>query len=726
MLPGRLPGGLSRAGATLPCCRTMEKNKKILNRELSWLAFNYRVLQEAKDATVPLLERIQFMAIFSANLDEYFKVRVATLKRLIHLKKKARRQLAEDPGEELDHVLAEVDRQQEELGETFRNRILPALRHEKIFLLDEKTIRPEHAAFVQEYFAGNIQPLLAPVLLTEDVQYYFLKDQSLYLLIELSEPQQPQVAPGVVVAILEVPTKKHGGRFVKLPTLSDERFVLFIDDVIRFNLKRLFPEYGSARAYALKISRDAELDIEEVSDNVMAKIQRSLKKRETGYPSRLLYDAEMPPALLEKIQHLTGVTHEELVVGSRYHNFRDFFGFPDFDLPHLKYSPQPPLPHPQLRFHKSLLDAVYHQDFLLHYPYQSFDYVLRFLEEAANDPAVSAISITLYRVADKSKVAKTLLKAAKKGKMVTVVVELKARFDEESNIYWARKLEKAGANVILGLPHYKVHCKLCLITRQESKGPVRYAYLSTGNFNEKTSAIYGDHGLFTCDVRLTREVERVFQFFLDRNPDKRFQHLLVAPFTMREKFVALINKEIRNARKGLPAYLILKMNALQDEAMILKLYEASQAGVRVELIVRGVCCLNPGVKGLSENITVRSIIDRYLEHARVYIFGNNGNEKIYVASADWMTRNLSHRIEVGFPIFDKTLQQQVRHILTLQQQDNKKARTIKNEYLRNGLKTETRSQFATYTFLQSQLQELTTVPDPSETEAEPQAQDIKD
>ncbi|QMU29914.1 polyphosphate kinase 1 [Adhaeribacter radiodurans] len=682
----------------------MEKNKKILNRELSWLAFNYRVLQEAKDATVPLLERIQFMAIFSSNLDEYFKVHVATLKRLIQLKKSTRQKLAQDPNEELDHVLAEVARQQEELGETFRNRILPALRAEKIYLLDEKTIRPEQEAFIRDYFTHKVQPLLQPVLLTPEQNFFFLKDQVLYLLIELTKANQPPAT-----AILEVPTKKHGGRFVKLPTQNNEHYVLFLDDVIRFDLPQLFPEYDTATAYAVKISRDAELDIEEeVSENLLSKIIRSLKKRETGYPSRLLYDSETPTSLLNIICRLIGITNEELVIGSRYHNFRDFFGFPDFNLSHLKYPPQPTLPHPKLHGRKNLLAAIYHQDFLLHYPYQSFDYVLQFLNEAAADPAVTAVSATLYRVADKSEVAKALVKAAKNGKRVTVVVEVKARFDEESNINWARKLEKAGATVIVGLPGYKVHCKLCLVTRQEKNSLVNYAYLSTGNFNEKTSRIYADHGLFTSDVRLTKEVESVFQFLLDRNPNKQFRYLLVAPFNMRQKFVQLINKEIKNARKGLPAYLILKMNSLQDEAMILKLYEASAAGVRIDLIVRGICCLNPGIKGLSENIHVRSIVDRYLEHSRIYIFGNSGNEKMYIASADWMTRNLSRRVEVGFPLFDGALRQEVRHLIELQLQDNTKARTIQNTYLRTKNATETRSQFDTYSYLQTLYQEAET------------------
>jgi polyphosphate kinase len=678
----------------------MEKDTKFLNRELSWLAFNYRVLQEAKDQTVPLLERIKFMAIFSSNLDEYFKVRVATLRRLIKLKKKTREKLKEDPAQELDHILEEVDRQQHELGEIFRNQILPELRQEKIHLVTEKELSADQQAFVAGYFQEHLQPLLTPVDLSDGLSHVFLKDQVVYMGVQLLKPRAPHL-PQEAYALLELPVKKHGSRFVKLPNQGEDRYVMFLDDVIRFALTDLFPDYASAHAYAVKISRDAELDIEEeVSGNLMAKIERSLKKRETGYPARLLYDPATPSGLLHIIQEKTGITSDELLPGSKYHNFRDFFGFPDFDLPALKYEPQPPLPHPQLRFHKSILEAVHHQDFLLHYPYQSYEYVVRFFEEAAADPAVGTISATLYRVASKSRIAKALVKAAKKGKLVTVVVELQARFDEESNIYWARKLEQAGATVIYGIPEHKVHTKLALVTRKEGRRTTTYAYLSTGNFNEVTSLIYADHALFTSDTRITKDVEKVFQFFADRLPNKRFRHLLVAPFNMRDRFVEFINEEIRNARKGLPAYIILKMNALQDEKMILKLYEASKAGVRVELLVRGICCLVPGVRGLSENITVRGIVDRYLEHARVYIFCNNNQEKLYVASADWMTRNLSRRIEAAFPLLDERLRQEVRDIIDLQRQDNVKARNSRNVYIRRSHEPEVRSQYATYHFLQ--------------------------
>ncbi|WP_034256591.1 polyphosphate kinase 1 [Adhaeribacter aquaticus] len=676
----------------------MEKDKKFLNRELSWLAFNYRVLQEAKDASVPLLERIKFMAIFSSNLDEYFKVRVATLKRLIKLKKKTREKLTEDPAQELEQVLEEVARQQDELGVIFRTQILEDLKKQQIFLVTEKELQPEQEEFLKGYYEEHIKDILAPVLLN-GLSYFFLKDQVEYLIIRLVQPRHSHLAQEAF-ALLEVPVKKHGGRFVKLPTQGENRYFMFLDDVIRYFLPQVFPDYISAQAYAIKISRDAELDIEEeVSGNLMAKIQKSLKKRETGYPARLLFDADTPHSLLKIIQDKTGITSDELIPGSKYHNFRDFFGFPNFNLPDLKYEPQPTLPHPQLRFHKSLLEAIHHQDFLLHYPYQSFEYVIRFFSEAAVDPAVKSISATLYRVAEKSQVAKALVKAAKNGKIVTVVVELKARFDEESNIYWARKLEKAGATVIYGIPDLKVHSKIGLVTRQEGQKMVSYAYLSTGNFNEVTSYIYADHAIFTADTRITKDVEKVFQFFTDRLPNKRFKNLLVAPFNMREKFTQLINEEIRNAKKGLPAYMILKMNALQDERMIMKLYEASKAGVQVELIVRGICSLIPGIPGLSDNITVRSVIDRYLEHARVYIFCNNNQERLYVASADWMTRNLSRRIEVGFPLLDPKLQQEVRDMVEFERKDNVKARNSRNIYLRRSQEPEVRSQYAKYDYL---------------------------
>ncbi len=678
----------------------------LIDRELSWLAFNYRVLQEAKDPRVPLLERIKFMAIFSSNLDEYFKVRVATLKRLIKLKEKTRKKLHDDPSETFGQVMQEVRRQQEEFGQVFREGILKDLREHNIHLLTEHDLNPEQQEWVHAYYEETLEPLLMPIILDETETQLFLKDQTVYLGVKMWEPKEGQGCKPERFAMLEMPAKKHGSRFVKLPTVGQQRYVMFIDDIVRFCMPHMFPMYQRFDAHAVKVSRDAELDIEEeISGNLMAKIRKSLKKRETGYPARLLFDPESPKDLLEMMMAHTGITEDELVEGSKYHNFRDFFQFPDFNLPSLKYKPQPTLVHPQLEKEPSLLAAMKQQDYLVHYPYQSFDYVLRLFNEAADDPKVTAMSATLYRVADKSAIAKALAKAAKNGKLVTVVVELKARFDEESNIFWAGKLQKAGANVIFGAPDLKVHSKLGLITRNEKGKLVNYAYLSTGNYNEDTSAIYADHALFTSDIRLTRDIEQVFNFFVDHQTDKEFKHLLMAPLNMRQQFVKKIDREIANAKKGLPASMILKMNALQDERMIEKLYAASQAGVKIELLVRGICCLVPGVKGLSENIQVRSIVDRYLEHARVYIFHNNGDEQYYVASADWMTRNLNRRVEVAFPLLQPHLQQEVRTIIDLQLADDVKARDIDNNYAKGAQAKQVRSQYDTYEYLKSLIPE---------------------
>jgi len=654
---------------------------------------------------VPLLERLKFLAIFSSNLDEFFKVRVATLRRLVKLKKKTRAQLAESPKRQLKAVLAEVTRQQEAFGETFREQLVPALTDAHIHLLNEEELSDKQRAWVMTYFEKSVRDLLSPVGLNETLHHLFLKDQAVYLTFYLSQPDKAhRKADTERVLVMELPTKRHGGRFVRLPDVGDERYVMFLDDVIRVGAASLFPGFGQVEVHAVKLSRDAELDIEEeVSGDLMAKIRSSLAKRATGYPARLLFDPEMPKEALRALKQKTGIGDEELVAGSRYHNFRDLFGFPDFGEAALSNPPWPALPHPTLPRTGSLLAAVAGRDHLLSPPYQSFDYVTRLLNEAARDPRVSAVSITLYRVASKSAVAKALLKAVKHGKQVTVVVELKARFDEESNIYWAEKLQKAGAHVIFTPPEQKVHSKLLLITRREADETTRqYAYLSTGNFNETTSEIYTDHGLFTADERLTREVAAVFAYLHDQTlPPPPFEHLLVAPFTLRTRLNELIDYEIKQAKKGHEAYIILKINALQDEGMIAKLYEASGAGVRVELIIRGIGCLVPGQPDCSENITQRGLVDRYLEHARVYVFGHGGEEKVYVSSADWMTRNLDRRVEAAFPLFDETLRAEVRALLDLQRADNVKARDFDNNFIEPepANTPRVRAQEATYQYL---------------------------
>ncbi|WP_082893586.1 polyphosphate kinase 1 [Rufibacter ruber] len=672
----------------------------LISRELSWLSFNYRVLQEAKDPRVPLLERLKFMAIFSSNLDEYFKVRVATMRRLVKLKKKTREKLREDPAQELDKILAEVSRQQKEFGQVFRNELIPELKKEHIHLINEQECHDRQRETALSYFQRTVKPLLVPIIFSSNPSPLFLKDQTVYLMIRLV-PQQGQPEQ---YAILELPTQKHGGRFVELPAEQGEQYVMMLDDVIRIGLPDLFPGFAHVEAFALKLSRDAELDIEEeVSGNLMAKIKKSLKKREKGHPSRLLYDPETPESMLQALLERIGLTQDELVTGSRYHNFRDFFGFPAFEREDLYYQPQPPLPHPGLENAPSLLDALQTQEFLVHYPYQKFDYALRFFDEAASDPKVTSISATLYRVADKSKVAKALIKAAEHGKLVTVIVELKARFDEESNIFWGNKLEKAGANVIYGVPDLKVHSKIGLVSRQEDGHAKLYAYLSTGNFNEKTAKLYTDHALFTSDERLTQEVAQVFNFLVDGLQDYTYEHLLVAPLTLRTRFEELIQREMQLAQEGKPAYMLVKINALQDTRMIQQLYAASQAGVKIELLVRGICSLLPGISGVSDNITVRSIVDRYLEHGRIYVFGNGGEEIVYIASADWMNRNLSRRVEVGFPLYNPALRQEIRHLLDLQRKDNQKARNADNTYwISEDPTTTVRAQYAIYDFLRQQ------------------------
>ena len=676
---------------------------KTLSRDLSWLRFNARVLQEAQSPAVPLLERLKFMAIFSSNLDEFFKVRVATLRRLAKLKKKTRAKLSERPKRVLREVLAEVARQQEEFGATFREQLLPELHANHIHLISEAQLTDKQREWTARYFRDNVRDLLSPVALDETLHHLFLKDQAVYLTFFLSQPRDRKAKlEAERVLVMELPTKRHGGRFVRLPDEGEERYVLFLDDVIRVGAAELFPAYERVEVNAIKLSRDAELDIEEeVSGDLMEKIRSSLAKRATGFPARLLYDPQMPAEALRAIKQKTGITDEELVEGSRYHNFRDFFGFPDFGEASFQYPEWPALPHPTLPRTGSLFDAIAQRDHLLHPPYQSFDYVTRLLREAADDPCVSAISITLYRVASKSAVVKALLKAAKHGKQVTAVVELKARFDEESNLFWADKLKRAGAHVVFTPPELKCHSKLLLIARREADETTRrYGYFSTGNFNESTAGLYTDHGLFTADERLTRESAAVFGYLLDQSTAPELKQLLVAPFGLRSGLNALVDYEIKQAKKGKDASIVLKVNAVEDEGMIAKLYEASKAGVRIELIVRGIGRLLPGLPDCSANIQQRGIVDRYLEHSRVYVFAHGGEEKVYVSSADWMTRNLDRRVEVAFPILDDGLRAEVRHLLDLQSRDNVKARDFDNKFIAAAdCEKPLRAQEATYAWL---------------------------
>lgn len=675
---------------------------KFISREISWLSFNARVLQEAADPQVPLIERIKFLGIFSSNLDEFFRVRVATLKRLTSLGKKAKKLIGHDPKEILEEIQEIVLKQQEKSDLIYLN-ILKELEKHKIFIVNENQLNEEQGEFVKSYFRQEVRPTLIPIMISHLPKFPDLKDQSIYLAICLLKRNHLRKAK---YALIEVPTDVLP-RFLILPESDGHKYIILLDDVIRYNLKDIFSIFHFDRfeAYTIKLTRDAELDIEDdVSESFIRKISKSLKLRKGGRPVRFIYDSQIPKELLEfLIKHIHLNKDDNLIPGGRYHNFKDFMNFPKIGSRSLQYLPLIPLRHKDLEYQKSLLKTISEKDIILHYPYQSFDYMIDLLREASIDPKVTSIKMTLYRAAKNSKVINALINAIKNGKAVTVIMELQARFDEEANIYWANKLQEEGARVIYGVPGLKVHAKLCLITRREKGKTLHYANIGTGNYNEATAKIYSDHSLFTSDQRITKEVSRVFDFFENNYKVSMFKHLVVSPFCMRERFVELIQNEIKNAQRGKEAYIILKLNNLADQHMIRKIYEASKAGVRIKLIVRSSCSLIPGIQGLSENIEAISILDKFLEHSRILIFYNGGKEKYYISSADWMTSNLDRRVEVACPIYDKAIQQELKTFLDIQWKDNTKARIINekqdNPYRKISSEARIRAQEAIYDFL---------------------------
>ncbi len=671
-------------------------------RDTSWLAFNHRVLQEAKDANVPLYERIKFLAIYSSNLDEFYRVRVSAIRHFKDLKREDRREwLDVRPKKELKHIQAVVHQQQTEFGSIFRSQIIPALRQNHISLLnDYQLFTPDQLEFASVYFREKILPFLHVTYLNEEDEAPFLENQHLHFVVELASKEH--------LGLVNIPTGELP-RFLVLPSEPGQFVVTFLDEILRANLKDIF--LGEAtHAYSIKISRDGELYLdEEYAGDLVDKIKERLNDRNSGSPTRLLYDSAMNIAMTKRLKQLFQLKKNDLFPGGRYHNFNDFFGFPaPEDATGFYDDPMPPLPHPKVVEGIPMLAILDQQELLFHFPYQRYDYIVRTLEEAAVDPDVESIKITLYRVASQSAVVKALILARQQGKAVFVFVEAKARFDEASNLFWGQALEQAGATVLYSKPKIKVHSKIFLIRKKTATGHRDYAYLGTGNFNEKTAKIYADHALLTADPRLTEEVAGVFELLEDKTPTKPFERLLVSPLNTRSGFVARIQREIEHAQAGRPAYMIIKMNSLEDLAMVDQLYAASQAGVKIQLIIRGICCLVADEPGWSENIEVISVIDRYLEHARVYIFGNGGEEEMFLASADWMTRNLDRRVEVVFPIYDPLMQQDLRHIVELQLQDNTKARFI-NDALTNPYKERSsntpkvRSQTDTYLFLKDKL-----------------------
>ncbi len=674
-----------------------------INRDISWLSFNARVLQEAADPQVPIIERIKFLGIYSNNLDEFFRVRVATLKRLTKIGTKAKRMLAgEDPVKLLQRIQQIIIEQQETFEETYAN-ILKELELHGIFLLNENQLSAAHQLYVKEYFKNNVLPTLVPIMISNAPVFPYLRDRAIYLYISLTKKKKDKKPQ---YALIEIPTDVLS-RFLVLP--KDNKYIILLDDVIRFCLDDIFSrfDYDSIEAYVIKLTRDAELDIEQdVTKSLVKKISESIKRRKKGQAVRLVYDESMPKEMLNFLLSKLKFGKEDLPIpGGRYHNFVDFINFPNIGKSELKYKPLVPLEHPSLNPKESIFTLIRQKDILLKFPFQSYHYLIDLLREASIDPRVKTIHVTLYRAAKNSNIVNTLINAAKNGKSVTAVVELQARFDEEANIRWANKMQDEGVKVIYGVQGLKVHSKLFLISRLEDNKLYKYAHIGTGNFNEDTARLYTDMSLLTCDKRVTSEVEKVFQFYINNYKTGTYKHLAVSPFNMRKKFVSLINKEIEFAQKGKPAQIVLKMNSLVDEEMIQKLYEASNAGVEIKLIVRSICSLICGVKGMSENIQAISIVDRLLEHSRIFIFSHDGNEKIFISSADWMLRNLDFRSEVAVPIYDKDVKEELKSMINIMWNDNTKARMLNklqdNQFKSSYGKSRIRAQEDVYKFLRS-------------------------
>ena len=655
----------------------LKKEKRLINREISWLSFNARVLQEAADPNVPLLERLKFLGIFSNNQDEFFRVRVATNRRMLFIRKGDfdKGINKEEIKETLNLIQQEVLILQKKFDAIFFH-LLDELRKKKIFWVNEKKLSIVQQQDIKKYFKEEVLSTLFPLILDERKPFPELRDSAIYLAVKLTLANRNEVK----YAIVEIPSKIKS-RFYLLPESEGNRYIVFMDDVIRINLRTLFSIFDVDHfdAHTFKITRDAEIDLElDISENMYVKMKKAVKQRTKGNLVRFIYDKEMPKDMLDFFVKKTGLGKDSMLPGQRYHNFKDLMKFPKPQgIEDYLYKPIKQVPIPELDAAKTLFEKISQRDYLLNHPFQTFDYVVRFLREAAVDPNVFAIKITLYRVAEHSNIVNALINAVKNGKKVFVMMELKARFDEESNIYWSKKLVEAGANIFYGYQRIKVHTKICLVYRKEGNSIKHYAHVGTGNYNGQTARLYGDHAIFTADKRITSDILKVFnaiENFETYVPN--FTHLLVSPFNTRNLFIEKIEREIQNAKKGKTAWLHFKMNNLVDSAIIEKLYEASQKGVEIKLIIRGICCLIPGVKGMSENIKVISIIDKFLEHTRLYIFANDNNPEYYFGSADLMTRNLDNRIEVITPLYSEYVKSELKDYFEIQWNDNVKARII--------------------------------------------------
>lgn len=681
--------------------------KYLINREISWLHFNERVLQEARDETTPLLERLKFLGIFSNNRDEFFRVRVATLTRMKNAESQDF-QVNFSPAELLSEIFEIVEQQEQLFTQTYKE-IVSQLAGQNIFILREDELTESQAAYVIDYFHRQVRPLLFPMMLDNLDDPAILEDRTLYLAVHMYASENPDKED---FSIVKVPSNTLS-RFFIIPPENGKTCIVLLDDVVRLGLPYVFSLFGFNRfdAYTIKVTRDAEMDIDnDVQKSFLEIMSESVKQREWGTPVRFVFDKSIPAKFLRKIKKQLKISDDDRQRGGgRYHNFRDFMDFPLVGHPELVYPSMPPMLHKDLKPYRSIFEVLRQKDIMLNFPYQSFNYIVDLLREASIDPEVRSIKMTFYRVAKQSNVMNALMNAARNGKAVTVFLELQARFDEEANIYWAETLQKTGVKVIPTIPGIKVHSKLILIRRQEAGENVYYANISTGNFNESTAKVYADYNLITANQDIGLDVHKLFQMFETRYNIPKFKEIIVSPFETRNFFLAKINNEIRNAKAGKEAWLIIKLNSLVDKKIARKLYEASQDGVKITIIARGICVLMPGIPGISENIHAFSIVDRYLEHSRLFIFCNSGNPQYYIGSSDWMQRNFDHRIEVTTPVFDPAIQQELWDMIQIQINDNCKARLLNLDRINSYKQTEdvpkVRSQFKTYAYFKAKLEQ---------------------
>ncbi|MEP2773315.1 MAG: polyphosphate kinase 1 [Fulvivirga sp.] len=649
------------------------------DRDVSWLSFNYRVLMEAANKDVPLFERVKFLAIYSSNLDEFFRVRVAALRSIVDIdKKKINKRFNKKPSKVLNKILQEVNKQLEEFGAIKRDVILPELKRHNIVLYRNEPILEAHKDVIEHYFKSKVLSYLQPIVMTAPKSKSpYLDNRALYFAIDLVDAQQQQHYAHLKIPSSDLP------RFIPLPKVNEIFYYISIDDIIRENVEFLFPGYSIKGCYGIKLNRDADLNIEdEYSGDLVKKIRKQIEKRNLGVPSRFLYDRSMPSEMLQYLVDAFELTEEDIVPGGRYHNMNDLMELDNPLAPKLQNEPLPAIKVSKLENGESIFDIIDSGDLMLHFPYQSYDYVLRLFNEASLDPDVEEVKATFYRIAPDSFISNALISAANNGKKVTVFIEIKARFDEQNNLLWADKMKEAGIKIIYSIPGLKVHAKVALVKRKKGNDTVNYGFFGTGNFNEKTASIYADNALLTNDESLTTELDSLFDFLALKKEPKPFQQLLVSQFNIVDELKKLVDFEINEAQSGRKAQIVLKLNNLQDDVMIDKLYEASNAGVKIDLIVRAICCLKPGVKGMSENITVRRIVDRYLEHSRVYMFHHGGEEQIFLGSADWMKRNLYRRIEVVYPLLDSNAREEIKKMIEIQLSDNTKSCLI-NKNLQN-------------------------------------------